>query len=153
MKTKTSYTIDEHPEPDAVFKWIRDNWHDLNEHGLEDAVNSLKAFAEYYGLSLDYSMSQVPDRGEFIRFTNVPDDFQVDAKHRQGNCALTGMYYDEELFEVFREDNNAESISDIEHNILKAVHDETEYLYSDEALREDCEANEWHFFESGEFHE
>ena len=35
IETKV-YTIDEHPSKDKCFVWIRDNWHDLNQHSFAD---------------------------------------------------------------------------------------------------------------------
>jgi len=37
-------------------------------------------------------------------------------------------------------------------NALRFLHDEGEYIYSDEGLTELCDANEYHFTESGAFH-
>ena len=64
-----AYSIDEHPNKDAVFEWVRNNWHDLADVDIDDIVNSLKALADVTGGKLDYALSSVPDRGEFVRFT------------------------------------------------------------------------------------
>ena len=36
--------------------------------------------------------------------------------------------------------------------LLKAIHEETEYIYSDEGLFELCECNEYEFNEEGNIH-
>jgi len=42
--TKTDvYKIEEHPDKEKCFDWIRENWHDLNSHSVDDIINSLKA--------------------------------------------------------------------------------------------------------------
>lgn len=143
-KIVKSYTIDSHPNPDLCFQWIRENWHDLNEHGVQEVVDSLKAIATHFDLSLDYSISQVPDRGEFITLKGV---FNIDdvVTLRDSEEGLTGVWSD---WLVLSTAVDADSWS-VETEVLKAIHDETEYRYSDDALREDCEANDYYFSESG----
>ena len=142
MQTKilTGYTIGEHPNPEKVYDWLRNNWHDLSQHVVDDAIESLKAFAQHEGLELDYSISACPDRGEFITFKNVPDDYKMPVI--ENDCPFTGTYYDHLILD-------SESLADIEFNVLKTIHSENDYIYSDEGLQELCEANEYHFEVSG----
>ncbi len=39
------YTIDDHPNPKAVYDWVRNNWHDLGEQMVQERVDSRKAVA------------------------------------------------------------------------------------------------------------
>jgi len=50
------YTIDEHPNQEKCFEWIRDNWHDLNDHSVHEVVDSLKALQKVIGgdLTIQY---------------------------------------------------------------------------------------------------
>ena len=138
IKTKV-YTIDEHPNPELCYSWIRDNWHDLNEHSVEDVVASLKALQGIIGGNLNWAISQVPDRGEHITFTNYDRDslLELDAD----SLPLTGTWSDYWAITSLRKEKTGE--------ILNAIHQETEYVYSDEGLREFCEANGYEFTEAG----
>jgi hypothetical protein len=148
----TSYTIDSHPNPEKVFDWIRHNWHDLNQHSVEEVIESLNVFATRYGLALDYSISAVPDRGEYIRFSDVPDQFVVDVSALEGQgCPFTGVFWDNHILDVFAESphSHADKLVNVAPSILKSLHDETEYCYSDEGLTELCEGNEYYFLANG----
>jgi hypothetical protein len=143
MSTKitqiTSNTIDTHPHPEACYEWIRTHWHDLGDDHVNEMVDSLKALAEAVSGTLDYSISAVPDRGEYITLK----DFDGTALYMLSAdaCPLTGVCYDQNVITALKND----SIEDV----LTDVHNETEYRYSDEALRETCEANEYYFEDSG----
>ena len=153
--TQTAYTIGEHPNPERVFDWIRSHWHDLGDFALQEMVNSLRAFASHIGARLDYSISISPDRGEFIRFdVDSSEKSRFKGIDLSGNCPLTGMCYDEDILDAIRESTPYDSLSDIlgdvEYRVLKTLHNEGEYIYSNEGLKEMCEANEYEFLESGE---
>jgi len=133
------YQIQEHPNPSKVFDWIRDNWHDLNNHSRDEFILSLQALADKICGKLDYCLSVVPDRGEYLRI----DDYDSDALAEldAGKCPLTGVCWDVDIIEAFQKGNP--------QSALKALHKDTEYLYSDEGLKEFCEANDYYFTESG----
>jgi len=151
----TVYTIEEHPNPEKVFEWIRDNWHGLGDFCLEEMVQSIKAFADQIGATPNWSISIVPDRGEFVRF-NIESNLSdvVESLDLSGNCPFTGMCYDETILDAFRnakpDDSLRAVLHEVEYRILKDLHNEGEYIYSDEGLRELCEINEYEFTESGE---
>jgi len=136
------YTIDEHPNQEKCFEWIRDNWHDLNDHSVHEVVDSLKALQKVIGGDLDYSISSSPPcRGEYIVFKDYNDDLlnELDANE----LPLTGVCWDGDLIESMQKDGDA-------YGVLRALHEDSEYIYSDEGLRELCEANEYEFTEEGE---
>jgi hypothetical protein len=155
IETKV-YTIEDHPEPAKVYQWINDNWHNLGEHVLQEMADSLKAFANDIGAKVNWSISVVPDRGEFISFTfgdcesPTLGDTMVNLD-LSGNCPFTGVLYDEVILDSFRDaakDASAtlESVlNDVEHKFLTALHNEGDYLYSEEGLYEMCECNEYEF--------
>lgn len=139
------YTIDTHPDKSSVFDWIRDNWHDLNEHSVNEVVDSLKQLADATGGKVDYCISQVPDQGEYIKVTNVEGlTFdKLKAQAQAGDCPLTGVCWDVLVLS---------EPCEIEQRVLYALHADTEYIYSDEGLTELCEANGYEFHDSGEFY-
>jgi len=157
--SKTVYQIDEHPNKSAVFEWIRNNWYDLGYFALEDATESLKLFAKYIGATVDYRLYIVPDRGEFVsfKFSSVPSLGHVMTYlDLSGNCPFTGCSYDEVILDSFRvASSNAttdleEVLRDVEYRVLKVMHLEGEYIYSDEGLFDCCDVNGYEFYESGE---
>jgi len=142
LHQKYSYTIDEHPNPESVYSWIRDNWHDLAQHVVDEYIDALKALADHCQGRLDYCISAVPDRGEYIRLTEYSkarlDELNAD------DCPLTGCYIDCVVIEGLRK-------GELEQATLASIHSETEYIYSDDGLRESLEAywSEYEFFEDG----
>jgi len=142
MRTETIkiYTIDEHPNKDKCYDWIRDNWHDLNQHSVEEVIESLKALEKEIGGSIDYSISQVPDRGEYIRLTG---NYNREALCRLSaeDLPLTGTWSDYDVIVGMRTEDP--------EKVLTALHADTEHQYSDEGLFEMCEANEYEFYENG----
>jgi len=133
------YTIGEHPNKNKCFDYIRDNWHDLNQHSVDEVIESIEKLSNLIGGSYDYCIGQVPDRGEFISFR----DFSYDALNELSadDCPLTGVYWDIDLIEGLKNENLK--------GVLASLHNSTEYIYSDEGLNELCEANEFEFEENG----
>ena len=72
--TYTVYTIDEHPDKEKCYEWMRNNLHDMAYHEEDYFIESLRALSNHIGGGLDYSVSLVPDRGEFIRFTDYNNE-------------------------------------------------------------------------------
>jgi hypothetical protein len=133
------YTIDEHPDKEKCYEWMRNNLHDLADHESDEFMASLTKLHEHIGGNLDYSVSLVPDRGEFIRFTDYDEELlaELDA----GDCPLTGFFWDAEVIEHLRTDDM--------WGLMCKLHDAHDYHYTDEALHETAEANEWEFKENG----
>jgi hypothetical protein len=138
LETKL-YAIDEHPDRELCFNYIRDNWHDLNQYSVNDVIESIEALSKVIGGSYDYKIGQFPDRGQFICFNDYDKDKLM--KLNAEDCPLTGTTWDIDLIEgMQKEDNN---------RILKALHNDSEYIYSNEGLLELCEANNYEFNEQG----
>lgn len=141
IETKV-YTIDEHPNKTKVFEWIRENWHDLNQHSVEEIIDSIKALSSRIGGTFDYSISQVPSRGEYITFKDY--DHEDLCRLSADDCPLTGVCWDIDVIVGLRE-GNAEKV-------LESLHSDTEYRYSDEGLTEHLAANGYEFTEDGRFY-
>jgi hypothetical protein len=120
----TVYTIDEHPNPEKCFDWIRHNWHELNSHSVDEVADSINALSEAIGGTVDYSISAVPDRVEFIRFRDY-DRQKLEALDAD-DLPLTGVCWDADLIEGLLDENP--------ENVLRSLHADTEYAYSDEGL-------------------
>ena len=138
--THTVNTIETHPNKAAVYAWINANWHDLAQHSVDEFVCSLKVLAEAVDATLDYSISAVPDRGEFITLKDM--NTSKLKRLKAVNCELTGVCYDNDVIHAAQQ-------GDV-FNALSILHLESEYIYSDEALYNMCEANAYEFHDSGE---
>jgi len=127
------------------------NDHDLYEFNMEERISTLKAFSDLINANLDYALSCVPDRGEFISIQpedNFNEFYEAinDFINNNESCSLTGVCYDDDLKHYLKE-------SDIYHDGLKEVwtkyidsmHNEYEYMLTDDYLSEHCEANEYEF--------
>ena len=141
--TETVYTIDDHPNPDAVYDWVRNNWHDLGEHNLHEMVGSLKALADHVGGILDYSIGVFPDRDEFVRITGGNRSCLKGIKSEE--CPFTGVCYDYEVIEGYRGEN-------LEVKVLEVLREEGEYIYSNEGIHEMVLCNDYYFKSNGEFY-
>jgi hypothetical protein len=181
------WTIDEHPNPEACFDWIRANWHDLYDWH-EDNAASLRAFADHFGFTIvdyryggnatgcdirpDESMWSRWDQAsevtgvrlwKYLRNNGFYDYFDKYRRHTRkdqlldGDCPFTGFCMDEVLLDPFREFDQrpapgmtiAELASEAGHRWAVACDRDFAYAYSDEGLREMCEANEYEFDQSG----
>lgn len=138
IETKV-YTIEEHPNRELCYEWIRNNWHDLNQYSVDEVIDSLKALQEEIGGDLNYAISSVPDRGEFIRFTDY--DTEALCRLSADDYPLTAMFWDFDVIEGLRIGDPTQ--------VLSTLHHDTEYCYSDEGLYELCEANQYEFTEEG----
>ena len=138
IETKV-YKIDEHPNKDYCYVWIRNNWHDLNEHELYDIIESLKALQNIIGGKLDYSISCIPHRGEYISLIGYDKE---ELNSLSLDVELTGSSWDYWVIKAFKE-NNIE-------DVLRLLHNSTEYAYSDESLYELCMNVEYEFTINGE---
>ena len=136
------YTIDEHPNKENVYNWIRNNWYDINDYSLQEVINSIKALTNIIGGTNDYSISTVPDRGEYITFNDY--DNELLNSLNSDDCPLTGVCWDIDIIEGLKEGNN--------NKVLDSLHNDTEYKYSDEGLYELCQANEYEFNIDGEIY-
>lgn len=134
------YKINEHPNKEKCYEWIRNNWHDLNYHSVEEIVDSIKALSNIIGGTFDYCISQVPDRGEYIVFKDYDKEALMELN--ENDMPLTGVCWDYELIKGLKEGNP--------ELVLDTLHKDTEYQYSDDGLLELCEANEYEFTEEGE---
>jgi hypothetical protein len=138
IKTKV-YTIDEHPNKDLCFDYIRRNWYDLNQYSVDEFVDSLEALQQKIGGNLDYSISQFPSIGEFISFKNYDKNrlSELDAFTTE----LTGVCWDSDIIIALKNGNIFESI--------KSLHQYSDYVYSNEGLEDFCMANKYEFNEDG----
>lgn len=165
IETKV-FTFDEHTNKAACIEWVKENWHDLGEHCLYEAIDSLKAFAKYFGKNVDYKVSITPDRGGYITYSYSDSDaittmgavFESGLLNKDflsGNCPLTGVCYDETLLDAVRSAKTTDLLIDVlneaANTLIGALHREGEYIYSDEGISEMLEINEYEFTEFGTF--
>ena len=142
MRTITTnvYKIGEHTTPIKCYDWMRDNWHDLNQISVDEMIQSIIALSDLIGGTYNFSISQVPDRSEHISFY----DYDHKAlKEIHDDYDLTGVWTDECVIRELKNGTPSKALRD--------VHIDSESVYSDEGLKELCEANQYEFTEQGDF--
>ena len=137
------YTIDDHPDKEVCFEWMRNNWHDLGDHVLQEMVDSLKALANAVNGTLDYSININQCRGEHVSIKDYDKELLHDLHDKRDDYPLTGVCYDYDVIEALHDD-------ELESRVLSTMHKEGDYIYSDEGLLEMCQANEYEFLLNGE---
>jgi hypothetical protein len=140
IETKV-WEIDEHPNKDLCYQWIRNSWHDLNQHSVEEMELSIQKLIDRIGGTCDYAISQSPDRGEFISFEGYDSVLLDDLV--EDDFPLTGSYFDAELISSLKRGTPSSA--------LASVHKETEAVYSDDGLFDLCLINEYEFNNKGEW--
>jgi hypothetical protein len=142
MRTETIniYKIDEHPSKDKCFEWIRNNDYHIGDFEIDELRLTLDKLSEHIGGTVDYCLSHYPDRSERIIFKDYDEDL-LEALNG-GECPLTGCFWDIEVIEALKAKDTKQ--------VLDRLHDCVEYLYSDEALEEMCDGNDYEFYENGE---
>ena len=138
IETKV-YQIAEHPNKQLCYEWIRDNWHDLNQHSVDEVIDSLKKLADVINGDLDFAIGQNPSRGEFISIRDY--DKEILDSLNSDDCSLTGVCWDYDVISGMQKNDLS--------SVLKKLHEESEYVYSDNGLNELCEANEYEFTPDG----
>lgn len=130
---------------------IRENFHLSYYYGefmLQERIETLKALSDYINGKLDYSISLVPDRGEFIKITDYDERLLNELCNNDKDCPLTGVYYDDDIIQDIKENDLKCALS----KYLDRIHDEYEWMLTDEYLLDLCEANEYEFTENGEIY-
>jgi len=138
--TTTVYTIDEHPDKAKCFEWIRDNMFHLGEYQVDELRLTLDKLSEHIGGTVDYCLSQYPDRDEHITFKD--DDGYLLEELNADEYPLTGCFWDVEVINALKKGNL--------RAVIDTLHDCVEHIYSDESLEEIAEANGWEFYGTGE---
>lgn len=124
---------------------------DLYEHCMRERIATLKVITDILGGTLDYSLSCVPSRGEFITIKPSEHeelDFQALHDVIDDDCPFTGVCYDEDFKVGFLESANSSEIEALNHALneyIKSIHNEYEAMCKVEYIGELCEANGYEF--------
>tara|TARA_R110000823_G_scaffold16159_2_gene51793 strand:- start:108 stop:542 length:435 start_codon:yes stop_codon:yes gene_type:complete len=142
MRTETIniYKIDEHPDKDKCFEWIRNNDYHIGDFEVEDLICSIRKLSEAIGGTRNWSIAHYPCQGEHITFKDY--DEELLAELVADDCPLTGCFWDGVVIDALKAKNM--------RDVLDTLHKSIEHLYSDEALTEMCEANDYEFYIGGE---
>ena len=128
--------------------------YDLYDHCMDERIETLKKLAEVLQGDLDYSLSCVPDRGEFI---TIKDGQRISETIREliegdngyyDSCPLTGICYDDDLLE----DLSKYDIQTALNRYIVSIHDEYESMLKEEYINDLCEANDYEFTENGKIY-
>lgn len=149
---------------------VKDSWAMHNGYNSSDeAIDSLNAIAEHFGGKvLDYQVDFFGSTYSSCKFdmAGTDDDeveelldelgsYNPDTLKGHGECKLTGTWSDEPLIDGFRKawfdgERDIYRLMDKAFDSwFKVCQEDCEYQYSDEAMSENCEANEYEFYEDG----
>ena len=174
-----TYTIDDHPDPEKVCDWIRNHWHDLYCWQAENN-DSLNGFAEFFNVSIkDWSIDPCgPSHCEFdaaefgldninryeymdnpLRGVRLWKYLKAHGYDQPESCGFTGYCADEWLLDPIRKfierPDTTSTMQDLcdeaGANWAKVYLEDWEHTYTDEAITENCEANQYEFTEDGQF--
>tara|TARA_R110002051_G_scaffold84646_1_gene149925 strand:+ start:480 stop:914 length:435 start_codon:yes stop_codon:yes gene_type:complete len=134
------YKIDEHPNKEKCYEWIRENVQYIGDYEVDELISSITKLSDSIGGFVAYNISQYAEQGECITFMDYDEDLLEELNADE--CPLTGCFWDVEVI-------NALKAKDMT-KVFETLHNSIEHLYSDEALEEMCEANDYEFYESGE---
>jgi len=157
VKTINIYKFETAPE--KIKEKIRDYFYtdfDLYDFYMDERIKSLKGFSEYFDLSLDYSLSCVADRGEFIRFEGDLDDIGKEDLKELNDCHFTGVCYDEDILDVLKKslpsNDVLEALNINIQSYINSIHSEYQAMLKDEYLSDLCESNGYEFTENGKLY-
>ena len=139
---------DEQKEQVIENNFAYDAWH--YEHCMQERIDTLKALAKRINGRLDYCISCVPDRGEFIKIDHDNEDdlkeYLRELIEDKKDCPLTGVCYDEDIRESLDKNNlSMEALQGVLDGYLESIHREYESMLSVEYIGELCEENEYEF--------
>jgi hypothetical protein len=141
VKTYLKYNELNEQQKEKLFDKINFEW-DLYDHAMQERVATLEALAKEIDARLDYSLSCVPDRGEFIKFYHDHDSIVAQIDHLNADdCPLTGVCYDADILHDVKNYGINEAIE----NYIKSIHDEYSCMLTDEYIAELCDANDYEF--------
>lgn len=143
--------------PEKVKEKIREHFHydfDLYEHSMQERIATLEKVAELLNGRLDYSISYVPDRGEFISIKPKNESLDFDSLwevvNTEKDCPFTGVCYDHDIIDHLSKYNlNEKGLQFALDKYIESIHDEYESMLTDEYLADLCEANDYEFLENG----
>lgn len=136
---------------------------DSQEYGwFSECRNSLEGFCKLIGVDLlDWSLGGSDNRN-YIRVSEVDNlegnelkEYLSEFSELDKDCPLSGYYLDDLLLEPFREFRKNPTgdfqslIKESLDSFIKAVRDDVDYQYSDEAILECIAANDYEFLASG----
>ena len=163
MRTLTEtfkvYTFD--TASDELKEKIKDKFNSCPDYGqwiMEERIGTLKAFGRYIAADIEYSLSLVPDRGEYIKMTphySFKTTYQLlkELLTLEKSCPLTGVCYDEDLrYYLGGKEINDTTIANCFTSYINSIHSEYESMLSNEYLADHCEANSYEFLENGELY-
>jgi len=159
-ETKTIYKFNSAPNDiKEKIKEYLTNDGTLYEHNFNDRIATLKKVAELLDGKLDYFISVVPIRGEFIKVIPNGDNDTLnyvalwDAVDVDEECPLTGDCYDHDFIDHLSKYNMCdERLNFALSEFLKSIHDEWENMCGDEYLADHCEANDYEFYSNGKIY-
>lgn len=132
---------------------IVENWDSEGlaySHYMDERIKTLKKIAEILKGNLDYSLSCVPDRGEFISIKPIYDELDFQALHDviDNDCPFTGHCYDEDFKDYFLKSFDGSEEANLRFSLNKyilSIHNEYEQMMKKESIANECQELEIEF--------
>lgn len=141
MRNIPVYKIDEHPNKAKIFDWIRNNWHDLNDHSLDEIDDSISKLREVIGGEFSFHFEAREGGHQFLKFYSYDEESLANLKEYK--LPLTGFVWDHILIAGLKKGKP--------ERVIEQLHISTRYVYSDKGLEDLCLSMEYEFFVNGEF--
>ena len=127
------------------------------EHCMQERVDTLTSLAEILDAELDYSLSAIPSRGEYIKLTplyssGLDYDGLISIVKDGKSCPLTGVCYDHDILDHINVEKVSESLDYALNKYIESIHNEYEWTLSDEYIADMCQANEYEFTANGKIY-
>ena len=143
--------------PENIQENIRDyiiqNW-DIYDHCLDERLAVLRKVAELLNAELDYCLSCIPDRGEFISFKPNYSTLEYqnlwEVINQEKECPLTGCCYDHDFLDHLTKYTMSDAgLKNACREYVASIHSEYESMCKHEYIKDMCEANDYEFLENG----
>ena len=151
IKNIPTYTVDCHPEPEKVYQWIKSNWYDLTDSIYAEYIDSINEFCNAVGIKNNFDSNPCLNGFSIHGPSEREVDLIITDEMLSGNCPFTGVYCDEIILDVVRNNRNSWTYGDIRVSVLNSLNSDILNLYSEESLKDHCINNEYYFFDNGEF--
>jgi hypothetical protein len=142
---------------DSAKEYAHEQWRANGEyHWIDESIDTVREFLSLFGLSLtDYSLS--PYAYSYLKCEEITQEHIRGFRLKDLPETLTGYYLECSMLETFkkvvREDGDIKwAIQCVLEEATQDIIKDMEWQDSMDYFIELCEANDWGFYESGEFY-
>lgn len=143
--TKNVYKFGENKRVDKRIKLYFREHPSFFDYILEDRIETLKKLNDYISGNLDYSISHLGERGDYITITDYDKDSLKVLINLGTSCPLTGCCYDDDIIYYLKQFTMKSALQ----KYLEDSYADFESCFEYEYLQEMCDSNNYEFLEDG----